>query len=125
MGPSLSHRERGWASARQRGAWIPSQLVPRPPGAGGVAEIARAEAGMEPGDEAVDVVDRQPEMLAQGARIRRHVGALEQHGAGPGVAVDQCLAGVDDVLLGRGDVEDGLVADDDAAEFVAAVGPDD
>src|SRR5260221_206393 len=122
--PSLSR----WAppSPVGRGEDAPpassSQLMPWPRGARRVAEIAGGEAGVEPGDEAVDVVDRQADMLAQGACVGRHVGAFEQHGAGLGVAFDQRLAGVDYVLLGRRDVEHRLVADYGAAEFASAIG---
>jgi hypothetical protein len=39
-------------------------------------KIARPQADMQPGDQRVDVIDRQPQHLAQRMRVRRHIGAF-------------------------------------------------
>src|SRR5260370_6952100 len=72
-----------------------------PPRACRIAEVARAQAGLEPGDEAVDVVDRQSQVLAQRPGVGRHIGALEQHRADLGVSLEERLAGLEAIALCR------------------------
>ncbi len=55
----------------------------------GGTELARAQSGMQPGDQRINVVDRQPQRLAQSERVGRHVGALQHDRADVGVARHQ------------------------------------
>src|SRR4029077_1051659 len=69
-----------------------------------VTEIARREASVEPSHETVDVVDRNPELIAQRARIGHHVRTLKQDGSDASVLLHELAAGIDDVSLGGGNV---------------------
>src|SRR6266536_3263813 len=140
MRGSAGMREAFPEDAAASGAWAGAAIVsskPRhaksparftlfvPPRACRIAEVARAQAGLEPGDEAVDVVDRQSQMLAQRPGVGSHVGALEQHRADLGVSLDQGLAGLENIALGRGHIELRLVAENGAGALDAVVGADD
>src|SRR5260370_23748324 len=93
-----------------------------PPRACRIAEVARAQAGLEPGDEAVDVVDRQSQVLAQRPGVGRHIGALEQHRADLGVSLEERLAGLEDIALGRRNIELRLGAENEAGARHALFG---
>src|SRR5438128_10175047 len=139
MRGSAGMREAFPEDAAASGAWAGAAIVsskPRhaksparftlfvPPRACRIAEVARAQAGLEPGDEAVDVVDWQSQVLAQRPGVGRHIGALEQHRADLGVSLEERLAGLEDIALGRRDIELRLVAENGAGELRSLVGPD-
>src|SRR5215831_14591667 len=79
------------------------RILSLPPGlrvATRVTEIARREASVEPSHETVDVVDRNPELIAQRARIGHHVRTLKQDGSDASVLLHELAARIDDVSLG-------------------------
>src|SRR5260370_7600680 len=102
MRGSAGMREAFPEDAAASGAWAGAAIVsakPRhaksparftlfvPPRACRIAEVARAQAGLEPGDKAVDVVDRQSQVLPHRPGVRRHIGALNQHPPHLGVSL--------------------------------------
>src|SRR5262245_6854594 len=87
-----------------------------------VTEIARREASVEPSHETVDVVDRNPELIAQRARIGHHVRTLKQDGSDASVLLHELAARIDDVSLGGGNVHGELVVDHHARELAPAIG---
>src|SRR6266851_9983743 len=140
MRGSAGMREAFPEDAAASGAWAGAAIVsskPRhaksparftlfvPPRACRIAEVARAQAGLEPGDEAVDVVDRQSQVLAQRPGVGRHIGAFEQHRADLRVLLEERLAGLENIALGRRDIELRLVAEDGTGELDSLVGADD
>ena len=76
---------------------------------------------MEPGDQGIDVVDRQPDGGAERMRVGRHVGAFEQDGAEIGMPRDEASPGLDHVLGGEADVQILLLGPDQDAEELAPV----
>src|SRR6218665_4143120 len=82
-------------------------------------ECARPQAGVKPVHHRVNVVDRQAQLTAQCRRIRRHVGAYENDGTDLGSARYQRAPGVDDVMLGQGDVQIVFLGLDQHAEELA------
>ena len=93
---------------------------------GGWAEFARAQAGVQPGNQRVDVVDRQSQDLAERERIGRHVGAFQYDRADVAMARYQCPSGVQDVGGGECDIHVLLLAPQQhAEEFAAVLGADD
>ena len=75
---------------------------------------------MDPGDEAVDVVDGQARLAAHGGGVGSHVGAFQHDGADLRATRREAAGGGRDIGFRGAHVEPGLVADQHAGEFAPA-----